>query len=127
MGRKKKIPAIVTPRAYGDQTKQFGISLTEETWDKLNKSIGKNDSASATLEKAFLILHGIWFGNADATVEHNGDPLHHAASVLESIAWLSDRNINELFVRIVALGNLMQMIRDQREQIEEMKPNIHVK
>jgi len=127
MSRKKKIPLIVTPRAYGDETKQFGISLTEDTWEKLKDSIDSNSSASATLEKAWTILHGIWFGNADATIKHNGDPLHFAASVLESVAWLSNRDIDELGVRIIALRDLMLIIRDQRLEIERNQRNIHVK
>lgn len=124
MGRKKKIPLITTPRSV--ESKQRGVMLTDSTWDRLLKSVPQ-EGASSTLELAFNILHGVWYGNADATVEHNGDPLHHAASILESVAWLSGRDIDELSVRIIALRDLMLIIRDQRLEIERNQRNIHVK
>ncbi len=122
--RKKKIPLIVRALTiYGDSRMQRGISISDDAWDKLMRSIG-DSAASSTLEASWLILYGVWFGDADATVEHNDDPLHKAASVLESLAWLSNRDIDELNVRIIALRDLLMIIRDQRLEIERMKPNI---
>ncbi len=127
MGRTKKIPLIAKALpGYGDEREQRGISISQDAWDKLLKSTEDN-SASATLEACWLIIHGVWFGNADATIEHNNDPLHHAASILESMAWVSNRDPKELDVRIIALRDLVLMIREQRLEIEKNQRNIHVK